>query len=33
MNGMRSWWKINGTWPKDDSEQAMVGSALAAKLA
>ena len=32
MNGMRSWWKINGTWPKDDSEQAMVGSALAAKL-
>lgn len=32
MNGMRSWWKINGTWPKDDSEQAMVGSTLAAKL-
>lgn len=24
--------EINGTWPKDDSEQAMVGSALAAKL-
>lgn len=32
MNGMRSWWKISGTWPKDDSEQAMVGSTLAAKL-
>ena len=32
VDGMRSWWKINGTWPKDDSEQAMVGSALAAKL-
>ena len=32
MNGMRSWWRISGTWPKDDSEQAMVGSTLAAKL-
>lgn len=32
MNGMRSWWKISGTWPKDDSEQAMVGSTLATKL-
>ena len=32
MNGMRSWWKISGIWPKDDSEQAMVGSTLAAKL-
>ena len=32
MNGMRSWWKISGTWPKDDSEPAMVGSTLAAKL-
>ncbi len=21
MNGMRSWWKINGNWPKDDCDQ------------
>ena len=32
MNGMRSWWKVNGSWPKDDSGQAMVGSTLATKL-
>ena len=32
MNGMRSWWKISGSWPKDDSEQAMVGSTLATTL-
>ena len=32
MDGMRSWWKIDGTWPKDDSEQAMVGTTLASKL-
>ena len=21
MNGMRSWWKLDGSWPKDDSAQ------------
>ena len=30
--GMRSWWKVSGTWPKDGGEQAMAGSAVAAKL-
>mgnify|MGYP002523171635 FL=1 len=32
MNGMRSWWKIDGAWPKDDSSQGMIGKTLADKL-
>lgn len=32
MNGMRSWWTINGGWPKDDSAQGMVGKTLAGRL-
>lgn len=32
VDGMRSWWKVSGTWPKDGGEQAMAGSAIAAKL-
>jgi len=32
VNGMRSWWKLDGSWPKDDSEQAIVGATLASKL-
>lgn len=26
------WWKVSGAWPEDDSNQVLVGSALAAKL-
>ena len=25
MNGMRSWWKLDGSWPKDDSAQGLIG--------
>lgn len=32
MNGMRSWWTINGGWPQDDSAQGMVGKTLAGRL-
>lgn len=32
MNGMRSWWKLDGSWPKDDSEQGLIGTTLASKL-
>ena len=32
VQGMRSWWKIQGAWPKDDAEEAMLGKDLAAKL-
>ena len=32
VDGMRSWWKVSGTWPKDGGEQAMAGIAVAAKL-
>ena len=32
VDGMRSWWKVSGSWPKDGSEQAMAGSTLAEKL-
>ena len=32
MRGMRSWWKLEGSWPKDDSTQGLVGKKLAAKL-
>ena len=32
VQGMRSWWQVEGVWPKDDAEEAMVGKDLAAKL-
>ena len=32
MNGMRSWWKLDGSWPKDDSAQGLSGTTLASKL-
>ncbi len=32
MNGMRSWWKLDGFWPKDDSAQGLIGTTLASKL-
>ena len=32
MNGMRSWWTINGGWPKDDSDQGVIGKTLASEL-
>lgn len=32
VQGMRSWWKLTGSWAKDDSDQAMIGSTLAKEL-
>lgn len=32
VQGMRSWWKVEGRWAKDDTAEAMVGKDLAAKL-
>lgn len=32
MNGMRSWWKLDGSWPKDDTEQGLIGTTLASQL-
>ncbi|KAA8827616.1 ABC transporter permease [Bifidobacterium tissieri] len=32
VQGMRSWWTVQGAWPKDDSTQAMIGVNLADKL-
>lgn len=32
VKGMRSWWKVQGDWPRDAAAQAMVGKELAAKL-
>ncbi|NEG89056.1 FtsX-like permease family protein [Bifidobacterium aerophilum] len=32
VEGMRSWWKIEGAWPKDDTDQGMIGSTLAQQL-
>ena len=32
LNGMRSWWKLDGSWPKDDSAQGLIGTTLASKL-
>ena len=29
---MRSWWRLDGAWPSDDADEAVVGSALASKL-
>ncbi|KFI50797.1 ABC transporter permease [Bifidobacterium biavatii] len=32
VEGMRSWWKISGAWPKDDTDQGMIGATLASQL-
>ena len=32
VQSMRSWWKVQGAWPKDDAEEAMVGADLASRL-
>ena len=32
VQGMRSWWQTQGQWPKDDTDEAMVGKDLAATL-
>ncbi|KAB8288336.1 ABC transporter permease [Bifidobacterium ramosum] len=32
VEGMRSWWKVSGAWPKDDSDQGMIGATLAQQL-
>ena len=32
VQGMRSWWQTQGRWPKDDTDEAMVGKDLAATL-
>lgn len=29
VEGMRSWWKLEGAWPKDDSDQGVIGKTLA----
>lgn len=33
VKGLRSWWKINGSWAHDDKDEAMVGADLAKRLA
>ncbi|NEG54883.1 ABC transporter permease [Bifidobacterium platyrrhinorum] len=32
VEGMRSWWTLDGTWPKDDSDQGVIGATLAQRL-
>ena len=32
VEGMRSWWTLDGTWPKDDSDQGVIGATLAQQL-
>ncbi|KAA8815462.1 FtsX-like permease family protein [Bifidobacterium callitrichos] len=32
VDGMRSWWKLDGAWPKDDTDQGVIGTTLAQKL-
>ncbi|MDN6459862.1 MAG: ABC transporter permease [Bifidobacterium crudilactis] len=32
VQGMRSWWKIQGRWAKDDGDEAMLGATLAKEL-
>ena len=32
VQGMRSWWTVQGSWPKDDTAQGMIGKDLATKL-
>ncbi len=29
---MRSWWQLDGKWPKDDSDQGVIGKTLASEL-
>ena len=29
---MRSWWKLDGSWPKDDTDQGVIGTTLAQQL-
>ena len=29
---LRSWWKLDGAWPSDDADEAVVGSTLASTL-
>ena len=32
VEGMRSWWKLEGRWPKDDTKEAVIGKDLAKSL-
>ena len=32
VDGMRSWWKLDGSWPKDDTDQGVIGTTLAQQL-
>ena len=32
VEGMRSWWTLDGTWPKDDSDEGVIGATLAQQL-
>ncbi|MCH9275900.1 FtsX-like permease family protein [Bifidobacterium amazonense] len=32
VDGMRSWWKLDGSWPKDDTDQGVIGTTLAGQL-
>ena len=32
VDGMRSWWKLDGAWPKDDTDQGIIGTTLAQQL-
>ena len=32
VDGMRSWWTLDGKWPKDDTDQGVIGKTLAAQL-
>ncbi|WP_055426794.1 ABC transporter permease [Bifidobacterium aesculapii] len=32
VEGMRSWWTLDGTWPKDDSDEGVIGATLAQRL-
>ncbi|MBT1173342.1 ABC transporter permease [Bifidobacterium sp. MA2] len=32
VEGMRSWWQLDGSWPKDDSDQGVIGKTLADQL-
>ena len=32
VKGMRSWWTLDGSWPKDDSTEGVIGKTLASQL-
>ncbi len=32
VEGIRSWWQLDGKWPKDDSDQGVIGKTLASEL-